>query len=104
MKGGAIIIDVHKIVRSVEQGRAAVQRHAWDRAEMEHKTAFSSVLGEVRRREACNYGRFRHGGRIGARILFPEAVANPVRASPSVRKLVLRRHPFVRAAHWFARR
>jgi hypothetical protein len=50
MKGGAIIIDVHKIVRSVEQGRAAVQRNAWDRAEhalMEAQDRIGRVLREL---------------------------------------------------------
>ena len=50
MKGGAIVIDVHEIVRSVEQGRAAVQRNAWDKAEqalMEAQDRIARVLREL---------------------------------------------------------
>ena len=50
MRGGAIIIDVHEIVRSVEQGRAAVQRNAWDKAEralMEAQDRIARVLREL---------------------------------------------------------
>jgi hypothetical protein len=50
MSSGAIILDVHEIVRRAEQGRAAVQRNDWDRAEqalMEAQDRIARVLREL---------------------------------------------------------
>ena len=50
MSSDAIILDVHEVVRRAEQGRAAVRRNDWGRAElalMEAQDRIARVLREL---------------------------------------------------------
>ena len=50
MSCGAIILDVHEIVRKAEQGRAAAKRNQWDHAEralMEAQDRIARVLRDL---------------------------------------------------------